>query len=112
MPRCAARLFFAAASSVFLTLGVLVCSLPSSKAANIVKNPSFEESDEKGDPAGWGWWGSETGQMGVGELFQCEPDAHTGDWSISIRQEAWGNRGYWYTALHGIKPQQWYAVSL
>jgi hypothetical protein len=50
--------------------------------------------------------------MSVGELFECEPEGRTGDWSISIRQEGWGSRGYWYTVLDGVKPQRWYAVSL
>jgi hypothetical protein len=112
MRRYTAQLLLRTAASALLTVSALLPAFPSSTTGNIVENPSFEEPDEMGDPAGWGWWGSETGQMGVGELFQCEPDAHTGDWSISIREEAWGNRGYWHTVLHGIKPHRWYAVSV
>ena len=105
-------LLLSGATSAILSVGVTLGGFASATAGNRVKNPSFEEFDAKGNPVGWAWWGSEAGKTAAGEFFECEPEGRTGDWSISIRQEGWGSRGYWYTVLDGIEPQRWYAVSL
>jgi len=104
------RLLMARAFLIVATL-VGICR-PLSAGQNLVGNPSFEESDEKGDPAGWQWWGSEAGELTDAEVFQWEPEGHSGNWSVSIREECWRSRGYWCTVIRGIKPRRWYSVSL
>jgi len=99
---------------LLLTIWLLLpcASLSALEPRNLVENPSFEESDEMGDPAHWDWWGSEAGQLTDGEVFEWEPEGHSGERSVSIREECWGSRGYWHTILRGIEPGRWYAVSV
>ncbi len=85
---------------------------PLSAGQNLVENPSFEESDDMGDPAGWQWWGSDAGELTDAEVFNWEPEGHSGDWSVSIREECWESCGWWCTIIRGIKPRRWYSVSL
>jgi hypothetical protein len=51
---CARRLFFVAATSAILSLGVPLWECASAQTRNIVKNPGFEEFDERGDLGGVG----------------------------------------------------------
>ncbi|NQT84317.1 hypothetical protein HQ563_14925 [bacterium] len=99
---------------VSLILGAILVAVcpPVSAARNLVENPSFEECDEMGDPAHWSWWGSEMGELADAEVFQWEPEGYSGKWSVSIREECWGMRGWWSTIVRGIKPRRWYSVSV
>jgi len=98
---------FVAAGIAFATACLTV-----SAARNLVRNPSFEESDEMGDPAHWGWWGSDAGELADAEVFDWEPEGHCGKWSVSIREECWDMRGRWHAIVPGVKPRRWYSVSL
>ncbi len=97
-----------------LPILLILCLLcPSILAGpNLVRNPGFEEMDQKGDPAHWGCWGSNAGELGDAEVFWWEPEGYTGKRSVSLRQECWGMRGWWYTILRDIKPHHWYSVSV
>lgn len=114
-PRCRRRSAPRGAGFILILLSALgsaAVSLTLSGAENVVRNPGFEESDRAGNPAYWGFWGSAAGEALGDEFFDREPEGHSGGWSVSIREEGWGRRGWWYTVLRGIKPQRSYSVSV
>ncbi len=93
-------------------LSLAIISISAWAAPNLVENPGLEESDDMGDPAGWGCWGSEAGEVVADEVFEWEPEGHSGERSVSIREEGWGRRGWWYTIVRGVKPGRWHSVSI
>ncbi len=107
MNECRCHLLCALVSALLPVTGLSAWALP-----NLVENPGLEESDDMGDPARWGWWGSHAGEAADDEFFEHEPEGHSGGWSVSIREEGWGRRGWWYTIVRGVKPQSWYCVSV
>jgi hypothetical protein len=92
-------------------LTVLLCA-PGALAQPVIQNPSFEELDDAGAPAGWGrlvW-----GVTGVDAASVCQiveaPDAPGGRRVARMKPDR-AMYAAWCQGLKDLQPGQWYEVS-